>query len=101
MENVETTAGNLRAALTAGRFTDAQEITAEYARLVVERWKTLPPGDPEALRLWNEAQGLLEWARRTAAGQRTQFAVELGILERVSSYLRERSPNEHSFQIDA
>jgi hypothetical protein len=100
MARLEDVACDLRAAIAAEQFAGVRKMTAEYARLLVERWKALAPGDPEALRLWHVAQELLAWARTTVLAQRAQCAHRLAATEALVSYLRGRGRGQHTWQVE-
>ncbi len=100
MEKIEDAASGLRAAISTQRFTEAQEIAAEYARLVAEEWRKLPRGGAEAARLWREARELLAWARRTALAQRAHLAARLKAIEPLAWYLRGQGREAHTWGVD-
>jgi hypothetical protein len=96
MEELRRLAGGLREAVTAERFAQVQRIAIEYARLAVERSRTLAPGGPEAARLSSEALELLTWARQTTRARRASLAAQLDTLQPLVAYLRNRSLDQHS-----
>ena len=100
MLSLEELAAGLRASIATGQHARAQEFAAGYTQALIEKWRALPPGDPELARSWCEAVELVAWARKTALAQRAHLAARLEALGPVLSYLRSQSCDRHTLNVN-
>jgi hypothetical protein len=99
MKRIQALAAELHRAVASEEFSQVPHISAEYAKLVAEAWKVLPPGDPEAAKLWREAQDLVAWARQTILSQRAHIRGQLSTLDQLAAYLRKQVHERSTWQL--
>ena len=86
MEELETSASQLRAAVASECWAEARHLLPEYGRLLEAALRAAAPGTPPAARLAREARELLDFTRRMAQCSRAHAAARLADLERSSRY---------------
>jgi hypothetical protein len=100
MKDLEEASRKVRAAVPSARFPDVPAMTAEYLRQALERAHTLAPGDPEIERRRQEAEQLLEWARRTLLARRARLAAQLEAIQPLIAYLRNEQGGRNTWQTE-
>lgn len=100
MKDLEEATRKLRAAVPSARFPEIPAMTAEYVRLALERARAFAPGGQEIERQRQEAEQLLEWARRTLLARRAQLATQIEALQPLLAYLRSEKGNRNTWQTE-
>jgi hypothetical protein len=90
--NLTAAAARLRRAITEGRYADAQQCLAAYARAVAELQ------DPAAV---SEAGGLIAWARKLMLARRAALRAQAASLAaRPRGYITRRAQPAHTWEIE-
>jgi hypothetical protein len=88
-------AAELRRAVSAGLYPQAQAVLSEYRRAL----DSLPTATPQQEEAFREAAKLIEWARRTALAKRAAAAARLAGLPAEPARYRAQAPARHTWEI--
>ncbi|HVN05706.1 MAG TPA: hypothetical protein VMT86_14890 [Bryobacteraceae bacterium] len=82
---------SLRRAVEERRYSDVQEIAAEFCEQALADRRGLPPGDPRARQIFDKFRSVIEWARQMLCIDRATLASELRRAVLTHRYLTTRA----------
>lgn len=93
MQSPETAVNLFRRAVSAGAFSEAEELLEMYRRDVEASWEAAT-SDQQRLAIATEVGGVFEWARTATLAARSHAQRKLILLRRESAYTPNISQNE-------